>query len=164
VLILGLGGGTVVQLIAGHSARPHFCSRKKVKAQYPEAKIIGVEIDPEIVKIGKKFFGLDEFQNLKIITADAINWVETCFNDLNHCNEKFDLILVDLYIGDKFPPKAASDEFLKGIKKLLSKKGIAIFNQLKNGDEGKLQQNLTPIFSQVESLDLKTNLFLICRP
>lgn len=148
VLVFGLGGGTVVQLI---------------KARFPEAKIIGIEIDPEIIKIGKKFFSLGKIENLKIINANAINWVKR-FYVLKHRNKKFDLIIVDLYVGDKFPKEVASNEFLKNLKKLLSKDGTVIFNQLKNKDGGKLKQSLTTIFPQVEALDLRTNLFLICRP
>lgn len=163
-LILGLGGGTVVQLIAGHSARPHFCLCKKVKALYPGAKIIGIEIDSEIIKIGKKFFGLNKIENLEIINIDAFDWIKTCSDDSNHLNKKFDLIIVDLYIGDEFPKKAMNNEFLKKLKKLLSKKGMVIVNWLKNKDVGHLRNKLTTNFSQVESLDSRTNLFLICHP
>ena len=146
-LVLGLGGGTVVQLI---------------KARYPEAKIVSVEIDPEIIKISKKFFGLSKIENLKIVNADAIKWVANY--DISYHRSRFDLILVDLYIGRQLSPKVESNEFLKNLKKLLSKDGMVVFNQLKNKDGGKLKQSLTTTFPQVEALDLKTNLFLICRP
>jgi len=143
ILILGLGGGTAVGLI---------------KSRWPEAKITGLEIDPEIVKISRRFFDLEKVGNLKIVTADAIEWIRS------YRGEKFELILVDLYLGGKFPPKAASEGFLKNIKKLLTKDGIVVFNWLKNGDDRKLRQGLSAIFSQVKALDLKPNLFLICRP
>lgn len=139
-LVLGLGGGTAVQLI---------------KASYPKAKIIGIEIDPEIIKIGKKFFGLDEIENLEIINAEAIKWVSS------YQNNKFDLILVDLYIGGRFSRKAGSDEFLKKIKKLLSKKGIIVFNWLKNRDEKKFVKKLKENFLRIGRLELPANLFLL---
>ena len=152
-LILGLGGGTVVQLI---------------KARYPEAKIIGIEIDPEIIKIGKKFFGLGEIKNLEIINADAIKWVETkgtsevARRDSSDGgrNRRFNLIIVDLYIGGKFPQEIASDEFLKKLKKLLSKEGVIIFNWLKNGDEKEFIEKIERNFSKLEELNTRSNLFL----
>ncbi|MBU3957088.1 methyltransferase domain-containing protein [Patescibacteria group bacterium] len=163
-LVLGLGGGTVVQLIAGHSARPHFCLCKKVKAQYPGAKIIGIEIDPAIIKIGKKFFSLGKIENLKIVNADAIKWVANY--DISYHRSRFDLILVDLYIGRQLSPKVESDEFLKNIEKLLSKNGRIIFNRLISPSEdlAGFEEKLRANFARVEALDLKTNLFLICRP
>lgn len=140
VLILGLGGGTVVQLI---------------KERFPEAKITGIEIDKEIIKIGKKYFGLKESNYLEIINEDAIKWAKQSKGN------KFDLILVDLYVGGEFPQKAMSDEFLKKLKKLLSKDGIVLFNWLKNKDEKKLKEKLEKIF-KVKIIETRTNFFFLC--
>lgn len=139
-LVLGLGGGTAVQLI---------------KARWPEAKIVGIEIDLEIIKIGKKFFGLGETKNLKIVNAEAINWIA------NYYGESFDLILMDLYIGGKLSRKAESDEFLKKIKKLLSKKGMIVFNWLKNKNEKKFVKKLKENFLRISRLEMPANLFLL---
>ena len=57
-LILGLGGGTVAGLV-----------RKK----YPLAKITGVEIDPVMVALGKKYLGLER-HGVDIKIADAIDY------------------------------------------------------------------------------------------
>lgn len=105
-LVLGLGGGSVVG---------------SVQKYWPEAKIIGVEIDPEVIKIGKKYFGLDKIQSLKIIQANAIDFVKKT-------KEKFDLILVDLYIGHNRVPMADIN-----LKKILTENGVIIFNQFKAG-------------------------------
>ena len=141
VLILGLGGGTAVQLI---------------KERFPEVKITTLEIDQEIIKIGKKYFGLDGIKDLKIINAEAIGWVN------NYRGDKFDLILVDLYIGSEFSKEAMNDEFLKKLKKLLSKNGVIIFNWLKNKSEGRLFEKLEKSFAQIEEVNTPTNLFFFC--
>ena len=73
-LILGLGGGTVAKLI-----------RKK----YPEAEIIGVDIDSEMIELGKKYLKLNDYK-VKIIIGDALDFP-------NHPNQKYDLIL-SIYI------------------------------------------------------------------
>jgi len=148
VLILGLGGGTVVQLI---------------EACYPKAKITGVEIDPEIIKIGKKYFRLGEIENLEIINANAIKWVKR-FNVLKHYNN-FDLIIIDLYIGSKFPEKVASEAFLKELKKLLSKEGRIIFNRLISPSEdlAGFEEKLRKHFSFLKTIETHTNLLFFAR-
>ena len=148
VLVLGLGGGTVIQLI---------------KARYPEAKIIGVEIDPEIIKISKNFFGLGKIENLKIVNADAIKWVADY--DISYHRSRFDLIIVDLYIGSKFPQEVASDEFLKNLKKLFSKKGIIIFNRLVSPSEdlAGFEEKLKKHFSFLKTIETHTNLLFLAR-
>ena len=146
-LILGLGGGTVVQLI---------------KNRWPEAKIIGVEIDPEIIKIGRKFFGLGEIKNLEIIKANAFKWVDGHFNDLNH-QSKFDLIIIDLYLGKEFPKEVESEEFLKNLKKLLAKKGLVIFNWLKGKSEKQFEEKIKKIFPAIERIETPTNLFFVLK-
>ena len=44
ILILGLGCGTAAKIFS---------------QKWPKAKIVGVEIDPEVIRVGKKYFGLD---------------------------------------------------------------------------------------------------------
>ncbi|OGD63711.1 hypothetical protein A2160_03435 [Candidatus Beckwithbacteria bacterium RBG_13_42_9] len=108
ILILGLGGGTVAQLVAAH---------------WPAANIIGIEIDPVMIQLGKKYFDLDKLLKLRIIEADAIKYVASC-------HEKFDLILIDLYRGEKVEPKSESPEFLKSLKSILATPGEVIVNRL----------------------------------
>ena len=114
VLILGLGGGTVAKLI---------------NQKFPQAKITGIEIDPVMIKLGKKYFGLNKIKNLKIIQADAVH-PRGGFRLLGGEKIKYDLIIVDLYIGDKIPKKSESVKILKKLKKILSKNGLIIFNRL----------------------------------
>ena len=141
VLILGLGGGTVAQLVA---------------KRWPQAKMMGIEIDPVMIQLGRKYFGLDELKNLEIIQADAIEWVNNArchpeakpkdlpcigdetdigkkfFADTQNDNKsyKFDLILVDLYQGDKVTPGVEKEQSLKSLKRILKPGGGIIFNRL----------------------------------
>ncbi len=141
VLILGLGGGTVVQLI---------------KKKLPQARITAIEIDKEIIKIGKKYFGLKKIKDLEVVNADAIDWVG------KYRGDKVDLILVDLYLGGEFPPRAMNEDFLEGLKKILSKEGLIIFNWLKNKGENQLVEKLEQTFPRVKRIETATNLFLAC--
>jgi len=113
VLVLGLGGGTVAKLI---------------QEKFPDCSMIGIEIDPRVIELGRKYFGLGEIPNLEIDIGNAIDLIHNSSLWLHHSN--FDLIIVDLYLGQEFPKEAERDEFLKGLKKVMAKDGLVIFNRL----------------------------------
>jgi spermidine synthase len=146
ILILGLGGGTVAKLI---------------QKNWKETKITGVDIDPTIVELGKKYLGLDR-NNVDIIIGDAYKKSE----ELKSKNEKFDLIVVDLYNGDKFPKKFESDNFLSFVRGGLAKQGLIVFNRLYYKDK-KIEaegfgEKLQKYFGKVESFRPVSNIMFIC--
>jgi len=112
VLILGLGGGTAASLTA---------------RSWPKAEITGIEIDPKMIQLGKKYFELDKLPQLKIIQGDAIEFIK---NKKQQNKDKYDLILVDLYLGEKIVKESENKDFLISIKRRLSNKGIVLFNRL----------------------------------
>lgn len=140
-LILGLATGTLASIIA---------------KKYKGIKITGVEIDPVMIEIGKKFFDLDKIPNLKIIIKDASSYL------LNAGS--YDLILVDLYIGDKPPKFIYSHAFLKKIKKYSKR---AIFNHLfydaaKKTKAEILIKRLGKYFKFIKLQRVLTNVMIIC--
>ena len=108
ILVLGLGVGNLAGIINNI---------------FPAASITGVEIDPDIVKIGKKYFNLDNISNLKIEICDA-------FNLIKKTKIKYDLIFVDLFIGENSPEEIESGNFLEILSQTVSKDGLIIFNRL----------------------------------
>lgn len=108
VLILGLGGGTMAHLVS-----------KFLKPR----KIVGVEIDPQIVEVGYKFFNLDRLKGLEVITADAEAF-------LRGNRERYDYIVVDVYLGRRFPPFLESQEALEKINSDLTAVGLVAFNRI----------------------------------
>ena len=76
ILILGLGGGSVARL---------------ARALAPEAEIVGVELDREVVRLSRKRLDLDAL-DLRVEIADALGWLE---RDEQH----YDAILEDVFIG-----------------------------------------------------------------
>lgn len=147
-LILGLGCGGCAKLVS---------------KKWPEAKIIGVEIDPVVVEIGKKYFDMGKISNLKIVIGDAIKLINTKHLILK---TKYNLILVDLYLGQEFPKEAESKEFLNGVKKLLDKGGVAIFNRLSYGQYQKpaieFAEKLKQYFTKIHTEEVITNLLIFC--
>jgi spermidine synthase len=147
VLILGLGGGTVV---------------KQICKNWPGAKITGVDIDPIIVELGIRHLALDK-SKVKIIIGDALN----SLNLPNFPNQKFDLIIVDLYNGDQFPKKFESQNYTQLVSSLLSNDGVVVFNRLyykdKKIEAEKFGKKLKKVFRKVEEYFPLVNIMYICR-
>lgn len=137
-LILGLGGGTVAKLL-----------RKK----YPIAIITGVEIDPIMIELGKKYLDLDKY-DVDIKIADVNNY------SLNP--NLYSLVIVDMYSGDNFPKEFESDEFLKKLSKFPS----VIINRLYYGDKRpdtvRFGNRLEKIFKKVTWFYPEANLMFLC--
>ena len=144
-LVLGLGGGSVSKLI---------------KKYWPNSYTTGVEIDKVMVKLGKEYLAL---KDVEINVNDAYKF---CVKSLKS-KKQYDLIVVDLYIGDKFPEKFESTTFLIIINKLLSQKGIVVFNRLyydrKRKKAMRFADRLQKVFKNVEYYYPGANLMLICK-
>lgn len=114
ILMLGMGGGTMQHLIAHN---------------FPEAKIVSVEVDPEIVEVAKHYFGVDQIPNHRIVTEDACRViVEPHYFDLEF--QSFDVVLVDIYVGSEFPELGRSGNFLAHICKMAGPAGLVIINRI----------------------------------
>jgi len=139
-LVLGLGGGTAA---------------KYIRLFWPDAKITGVDIDPDMIALGKKYLGLDQI-NVEIKIQDAYNF-----------KGKFDLVIIDLYNGEHFPEKFGDTQFLNKVKLSLTENGVAVFNRTYYGDKRpetvKFGNKLKKIFSDVEWFYPEANLLFICR-
>ena len=79
ILILGLGGGSVARL---------------ARAIAPEAEIVGVELDAEVVRLARAQLDLDRL-GLRVELADARAWLASAV----HRGERFDAILEDVFMG-----------------------------------------------------------------
>lgn len=92
-----------------------------------------VEIDPQLTDIAKKYFNYSNHDNVKIINQDARAF-------LNTNQQKYDIILVDVYSDVSVPFSLATIEYAKQLKKSLTNDGIVAVNQIggKNGTCGPL--------------------------
>lgn len=148
-LILGLGGGTLATLVS---------------QQWPGVEITGVEIDKEMIRLGKKYFDLDKIPNLKIVNVDAFKFVTSCpASQL----PSYQLIFLDLYLGRKVPPKSEKEEFLNCLKKIVSEDGLIIFNRLFSKEEKdsvkKFIKKLEKIFPKISLVRTHSNLLIFLR-
>jgi len=77
ILLLGLGGGSAARL---------------ARALAPRARIVGVEIDPEVVRAAREALDLDALE-LEVAVADARTW-------LSSARERFDAVIEDVFVGE----------------------------------------------------------------
>jgi spermidine synthase len=80
--------------------------------------------------------------------------------------EKYDLILVDVYVGDTIPKKFITPIFYNLAKKLLEKDGVVVINRLYYDEKRKLadktHQDLKKIFSEVMAVFPEANIMFVC--
>ena len=158
-LILGLGGGSAAKL---------------VRKFWPDAKITGVEIDPIMVNLGKKYLKLDAV-GVDVMIDDAENFLSTISHQPLRARDpqgsatlviSYDLILVDLYIGRDVPEKFESENYIHLVRSLLERSGIAIFNRLyyaeKRKEAEKFGEKLEKTFSKVERIFPEANVMFVC--
>jgi len=107
ILLLGLGAGSV----------PHILSQSY---DY-NGRLTAVEIDPEIIRIARQNFNIDQYDFLNIVEADA-------FDFINETTHKYDLIIVDLFIDNLVPHRAYENAFLMQLHNNLLPKGQIIIN------------------------------------
>lgn len=108
-LILGLAGGGL--------------PRAYIQTLPPTTKLnlTGVEIDPEVIKIARKWFALDEL-NVKVISEDARIF-------LSNTPDNFDSIAIDAYSVQLYiPPHLATKEFFQLVASRLTNDGVMSMN------------------------------------
>jgi len=108
VLLLGVGAGNVVALL--HQYERHF-------------SLTGVEIDHEVIRLANKYFGLTDYPNTQTIEADATRF-------MREAPQRYDLIIVDLFIDETIPERAQESDFLKHCDLALRPGGLLLFNRL----------------------------------
>lgn len=124
----------LVGLAAGTSAR-------QASVAMPEAQVDGIEIDPQIVEIGRKYFGMD-LANLKVIVGDG-RW------EMEKSAGSYDLISVDAYRPPYIPPHMVTVEFFRILEEKLTPNGVVTINVGRGGNDRSLVDRLAATLSQI---------------
>ena len=88
---------------------------------YPEARVDGVELDPAVSRVGRRYFGLEDNPRLTVHDADARPF-------LRRTKERYDLIVVDAYHQPYVPFYLATREFFRLARDRLEPGGILALN------------------------------------
>ena len=128
ILVLGLAAGSVVETLI-----------KEVKFQ---GQIHGVEIDPEVIAIGKQFFDLDKVKNLQLFIQDAQEYVK-------NTSERYDSIIVDIFQDDQMPSFLFAPFFFLQLNTLLNSNGVILFNTIvKNKSQAQRNRDFVQYFHE----------------
>lgn len=109
-LMIGMGGGSTSWYL--HKS-------------LPKAKVVAVELDPEIVRLSRKYYGFK--QNGKQSENFIISELDGRMHILRK-KQKHDIIFVDAYRGQFVPFHLMTKEFFTLAKKRLSKGGVMVQN------------------------------------
>jgi len=114
VLILGLGGGTIQNLIS---------------RRLPNTHVVSVEIDDVMVDIANKYFGVSELPNHRTVVADALR-VVTSPEEFGLNKVSFNVAIVDIYVGEDYPDLGKSGNFMDAVRDMVVPGGLVIFNRI----------------------------------
>jgi len=112
---------------------------------YPQARVEVVEIDPEVVEVGRRFFRVNDYPKLNVVVGDARRY-------LTHTNKKYDLIFGDAYNGWRsVPSHLLTKEFFQSVKNHLDKRGIFMMHLINavKGNDAALFVSVIKTISQV---------------
>jgi spermidine synthase len=104
--MLGNAGGTVARAYGRY---------------YPAARFDGVEIDGELSRLGRRYFGMGENRRLRTFAADARPWLAAS-------DDRYDVIGVDAYRQPYIPFYLTTKEFFAVVRDHLSPRGSVIIN------------------------------------
>lgn len=108
VLLIGLGGGVFP---------------KRVLHDYPEVHVDVVEIDPVVVDIAYRYFGLPRSERLNVMVDDGRAFLE-------RTHGRYDLIVVDAYGEASMPFTFQTLEFFECASSRLNEGGALEFNMV----------------------------------
>ena len=149
VLVLGNAGGSTARALA---------------ALYPGVASDGVELDPKVTDVARRFLGLDRVHGLHVITADARAY-------LRSTRKRYDLIAIDTYRQPYIPFQVTTREFFSLVRSRLTPGGAVALNVARvPGDRGLLDAIAATVrnrFGQAwgwDALHFNTLLFAINGP
>ena len=106
ILIVGLGAGAMSNFLQNY---------------YPDTNIDMIEIDEEVVKISREYFGMRESKLTKVHVKDGRVFVK-------RAKKKYDIIFLDAFRGSFVPFHLKTKEFYKEIKSKLTPNGVVASN------------------------------------
>lgn len=146
VLILGFGLGSIPIIL-----------EKKFGKKYD---YVAVELDEEVLYLADKYTMPDIKSNIQFVQADAFVFTHLC-------QEKFDLICMDVFSDDIVPPDCETSDFMEKLKEMLNPEGVLLYNRLALSDRDKkeskyfFETEFVRTFPKGYALDVDGNWILV---
>lgn len=114
-LVIGLGGGSIPMAL---------------QRWFPDARIDVIELDPVVVDVARRWFGVEENDRLRIEVAEGRSFVEAA---AQRRAPPYDLIVLDAFGEDSIPEALSTREFLEAINAVLAPEGRVVANLWSGG-------------------------------
>ncbi|MEO7001141.1 MAG: fused MFS/spermidine synthase [Ktedonobacterales bacterium] len=124
--IIGLAAGTIA---------------RQFSAVYPDVQIDGVEIDPSIVAVGRRYFAMNE-PNLHVTVADGRTFMRVT-------KQQYDVVAIDAFQQPYIPFQLTTKEFFQEIRAHMSPNGVLCLNTGHTRTDYRLAQAFINTLSQV---------------
>ena len=118
MLVIGNAGGTIARAFG---------------RLYPGVQIDGVEIDPKVTVAGRRYLGLADNPDLRVITEDGRPFLQLT-------ERKYDVIAVDAYRQPYIPFYLATKEFFQLAREHLNPGGVLALNVAAVENDERLSQ------------------------
>jgi len=109
VLVIGLGGGTLVDAL---------------QRTLPDAAIDAVELDPAVVRVAKAYFDFQPGPRTHVHEEDGRVFVKRALR----AGRRYDLVMLDAYDHEYIPEHMLTREFLEEVKGILAPHGVVAAN------------------------------------
>ncbi|MDQ3101124.1 MAG: fused MFS/spermidine synthase [Bacteroidota bacterium] len=134
VLLLGLGGGSVIHII-----------RDELKMEIP---ITVIEIDPIMFRLAKDEFGLNTYKHITVIQGDAIV-------QLHSLKKRYDLIVIDLFNDLDMARGVETNGFAHALRDRCTDGGLICFNTVSHSVQSaarceRVHTELKKVFNKVD--------------
>lgn len=147
--VVGLAAGTVA---------------KQYTTVYGPVPIDGVEIDPEIVAVGRQYFAMNE-PNLHVTIADGRTF-------MRFSHDTYDVVMVDAYKPPYIPFQLTTTEFFQEARAHMGPDGVIVLNTSHVGSDYRLVHafvnTLSKVYPSVYTVDvpnaLNTLIFATVQP
>ncbi|MBL7933987.1 MAG: hypothetical protein JNL60_18935 [Bacteroidia bacterium] len=136
ILVLGMGAGSVVSIL-----------RDDYGIFNP---ITAVEKDEVVIELAGQYFDIHKNRNLNIVLDDAFHYVA-------NATEKFDLVIVDLFVEGEVPKIFSSVKFLTNLQRIVNSQSCVIYNKMT--EDPKHKEELIELSMDFESVFPGSELF-----
>jgi predicted O-methyltransferase YrrM len=107
ILMIGCAGGTLATMLSRAGVR-----------------VTVVDIDPAAITLARKHFGMPK--SVRAHVSDGLRFMQTT-------RARFDVVIVDAFIGEKIPPQFMGDDFALAALRVLAKLGVVVVNVCLDG-------------------------------
>jgi len=113
ILMVGLGGGAITRYI---------------NTFMPGVDITNVELDRDVIRLAKQYFGVQESNNFRIIESDGRIYLK------QNMDKKYDIVILDAFRGGYIPFHLLTKEYFSLIKEHLNTNGCVVLNLHTNSE------------------------------